>query len=259
MYTNGFLGSFKNYECEFLPLIESEERYKENLLSQPDNWEYRTKTIQYKYNSLGHRCGELDELPNDYILTAGCSFTEGVGLKLEDTYSYLLAKKFNMGYYNLGVGGSAPSVTVKNVISFLGCLGDRLPQLIVLQWPFFQRYHIISPELWLEHHNTSNIENKLYKALLENDNAFRYNISERLYLLHYLKNIKYPGYVVEFFNQNQKELENITRLDNASNFSNTYQTVVPHMIDFARDLSHPGSITNKLYSDKIIKILSSSL
>jgi hypothetical protein len=103
MFIQGFCSNIVNNDSEFLPLIESEENYKLNLLSQPNDWEYRTKQIRYKYNSLGHRSCELHELPKDYLLFAGCSFTEGIGLKLEDTYSHIVSQQLGLGYYNLGL------------------------------------------------------------------------------------------------------------------------------------------------------------
>lgn len=259
MFLQGFAFNLVNNDSEFLPLIESEENYQRNLLSQPPNWEYRTKKIHYKYNSLGHRSCELSELPKDYLLFTGCSFTEGIGLKLEDTYSYLVSKQLGLGYYNLGLGGSCPAISVKNIITFLTKFINNMPKYIVIQWPYFLRYYTVVPYLHISHHTPAGEHSKLYNALLENDDAYRYNIGERLYLLHFLDNIKYQGKVVELFVQNIEEINYITGLDNTANFKNIHSMELPHFLDVARDLGHPGTLTNQSYANAILKILNAPL
>lgn len=259
MFIQGFCSNLVNNDSEFLPLIESEENYKLNLLSQPSDWEYRTKQIRYKYNSLGHRSCELHELPKDYLLFAGCSFTEGIGLKLEDTYSHIVSQQLGLGYYNLGLGGSCPSVSVKNIITFLSKFIHNMPKTIIVQWPYFLRYYKINPALWIEHHTPAGAEDTIYKALLENEDAYRYNIWERLYLLHFLHNIKYTGKVIELYTQNLEETNYIRGHDHTSNFTNIRWTRISSFVDYARDLSHPGSLTNKSFADKILKILNMPL
>jgi hypothetical protein len=84
-----------------------------NLYSQTD--------ITYAHNECGFRCddfGQVSELP---ILFLGCSNTFGVGVKLEETWTYLLhskikeATKKNIPYWSLahpgfGVDSNARSV-----------------------------------------------------------------------------------------------------------------------------------------------------
>jgi hypothetical protein len=238
-------------ECAFIPGIEDENVHKSNLLKKPYNWEYRHKTIHYKYNSCGHRSVEIKDLSDDYILFAGCSVTEGVALKLEDTYPNLVAKELNKDYYNLGVGGSSPSVSVKNIIAFLSIVGNKTPAAIVIQWPHFQRYYRID-KFHIQHFHPKQYNNSFYKELLIDNDAFRYNYTERLYLLHFLHNIKYKGKLVQLHWEIPPDLELITDLDHTCNFTNQNIEKLPDTIDHARDLSHPGSETHKLYSQKIL-------
>ena len=259
IFSQGFCYNLVNNDSEFLPLIESEENYQRNLLSQPPDWEYRTKKIHYKYNSLGHRSCELHELPKDYLLFSGCSFTEGIGLKLEDTYSHVVADNLGIGYYNLGLGGSCPSICVKNIITFLSKCMNNMPKNIVIQWPYFLRYYRVVPYLYIEHHTPAGELHETYSSMLENNDAYMYNIAERIYLLHFLRNINYTGKLVELFTQNQEEIDYITGHDHTTNFTDKHSILLSNFVDYARDLGHPGSLTNKAFADSILKILKAPL
>jgi hypothetical protein len=61
--------------------------------------------ITYQYNSHGFRCVEFDSTPA--YLALGCSFTEGVGLPIEQTWPAILSDKLQQPVLNLGVGGSS--------------------------------------------------------------------------------------------------------------------------------------------------------
>ena len=39
---------------------DSEQLFKENLLTQPDDWYYRTHSIEYNLNKYGYRTVEFD-------------------------------------------------------------------------------------------------------------------------------------------------------------------------------------------------------
>ena len=83
--------------------LDSEENLHINLASQPNDWYYRNKTITYQYNEYGHRCKSIHDIDLDnYILFAGCSHTEGVGLELETTFPYLVSNQLGNDYYNMG-------------------------------------------------------------------------------------------------------------------------------------------------------------
>ena len=73
---------------------------------------YTLNDIDYKFNSHGFRCDEFtlpSELP---IVFLGCSFTEGIGIRQHETWSYKLLEKIrektnkNIPYWNLGFAGS---------------------------------------------------------------------------------------------------------------------------------------------------------
>ena len=69
----------------------------------------------------------------------GCSHTEGIGLKLEDTYPYLLSNKLDCDYYNLGIAATGIDVLKYNLIIWFTKV-KKPPKLLILQWPNSARF-----------------------------------------------------------------------------------------------------------------------
>lgn len=136
---NDFLGH-NTVDCveDFLG-SDSKFQYQQNLKIQPEDWFYRNNTISYVLNNNGHRCKNIEDIDLDnYILFAGCSRTEGIGLRLEDTYSYLLSKKLNCDYYNLALEGSGADVLNYNIVMWFTKI-KKPPKLLIVQWPHYAR------------------------------------------------------------------------------------------------------------------------
>ena len=252
---NGFIGHRHKKQLYFLENEETEESFQENLLTQPIDWEYRDKQILYSYNSLGHRSCEISSLDKNYILFTGCSFTEGVGLSINDSYTTLVPNYVGKQSYNLGLSGTNPSITVKNIILFFTAMKENMPDQIVIQWPYFWRYYGIIENHIINAFTPQDVNNTLYKELLNNKHVFYYNCFERLNLLSFLHNLGFQGQLIEMFSQTEEEHKEIISKDWTVPFTNKKDIELPMMIDRARDLSHPGSKTNRLYAEAIIKIL----
>jgi hypothetical protein len=60
--------------------------------------------ITYSYNSHGFRDEELDDRPCGMAL--GCSFTEGIGVRQEHTWPWVLGETVDHKVWNLGIGGT---------------------------------------------------------------------------------------------------------------------------------------------------------
>lgn len=104
------------------------------------------KNIEYKLNSLGHRCKDLSEINLDeYILFAGCSNTFGIGLDLENTYPYLVSKKLNCDYYNLSISGTGIDVLEYNLLTWFLTIKQK-PKALIVQWPDHSRFLNISSD-----------------------------------------------------------------------------------------------------------------
>lgn len=140
LYQNKIYGS--GYTDPEFSLIgaDSKNHFEEHLKTQPSDWEYRSKQVLYNRNSLGHRCKELNTLSDDFILFIGCSLTEGVGVALEDSFTYKLAQKLNMDYYNLGLAGSGADLLSENLSMWFKNI-NKIPKLVVIQWPAPNRHY----------------------------------------------------------------------------------------------------------------------
>ena len=140
LYQNKIFGS--GYTDPEFSLIgaDSKNHFEEHLRTQPADWEYRTKQVLYTRNRLGHRCKELDTLNDDFILFIGCSLTEGVGVALEDTFTYKLAQDLGLDYYNLGLAGSGADLLSENLSMWFANI-KKIPQLVVIQWPAPNRHY----------------------------------------------------------------------------------------------------------------------
>lgn len=113
------------------------ENYKVRLEKNP-NWEFANEDIRYSLNDYGHRCRVTSEINfNNYILFLGCSHTMGVGLKLEDTFPFIVSQKLELDYYNLSMGASGPDIVFYNLIAWLNKFPR--PKFIVFQHPHFLR------------------------------------------------------------------------------------------------------------------------
>jgi hypothetical protein len=114
-----------------------EELYLKNKKEKGPDWYYYDNEIEYKYNSWGYRTKEFDDLDKDYLLTFGCSYTEGIGLHYEDMWSTKLSKVLNLDIFNLGSGGNGADFQMYNTILFFNYVLklNKLPKLVVYQWP----------------------------------------------------------------------------------------------------------------------------
>lgn len=126
-----------NYSMSFYS-ADSEKKFNQNLKTQPYDWKWRTIDINYTFNSLGHRTVELNDLTKDFILTLGCSFTEGVGLSVTDTWPYKVSKAADIDYYNCAKGGSGMDIQYYNSIMWKAN-NLPIPKLVIVQWPQKQR------------------------------------------------------------------------------------------------------------------------
>jgi hypothetical protein len=119
---------------------------------EKNNW---LEPITYSYNNHGFRAEAFDNRPTGLAL--GCSFTEGVGLRIEQTWPHLLSKKLNINIWNLGIGGSAFD-TVFRVLDYY--LLKFNPKFVCILMPpinrfeyckMYQQYQVVRATSKIEH------------------------------------------------------------------------------------------------------------
>jgi hypothetical protein len=130
------IGSRHNQTLQF---TGSDTKQLFNLNKRKD-WFFNDYDISYSYNDLGHRCKDINNIDlSNYIMFTGCSNTEGIGLKLEHTYPYLVSKKLSCDYYNLAIGSTGLDVLEYNLLTWLQKV-DSKPKLVIIQWPDHSRF-----------------------------------------------------------------------------------------------------------------------
>lgn len=238
---NKFLGQDETSSSFNYCSGDSQDTFLENLKSQPEDWYYRDKKITYSYNKNGHRCKELEDIDlSNYILFAGCSHTEGVGLELENTYPYLLSQHYNCDYYNLSLGGTGIDAIEYNLISWFSLIKQK-PKFVVVQWPDHSRFLSAYPG---------------YPTLIPNgswvqdEHGKKFIISAEMSGFFYAR--KYLSYKL------------ITSLIDVPIVEAMFHALSPYgsvnvtikKIDLARDLSHSGIKSHQKITEDIIAYMS---
>ena len=100
--------------------------------------------IAYRFNADGYRCDEFTA-PSDFpIMFIGCSVTEGVGLHLEQTWSYLLLEKIraktgkNIPYWSLALASSGIDTQANNLYWY-NKQGYAKPKMVIGLIPPLER------------------------------------------------------------------------------------------------------------------------
>jgi hypothetical protein len=234
-FFHGFIGTEPNREIEFVGGDE-EDTFLINLKSQPTDWYYRTNPITYKFNSFGHRCNDIQDIDLDnYILFAGCSHVEGIGLELEKTYPYLVAKQLGCDYYNLSSAGTGIDVMTHNLALWRAKVKQD-PKFLIIHQPEITRFITLeNSESVIVRNTVWNSESKVLKFIDQGNkiNFFssRFNINAAL---------------IENLYSNSK----IIRVDWAE--PRHPESIQFSQFDKARDLSHAGIESNKKLADDIV-------
>ena len=122
-----------------LPWYEADDLKNYNKYNKK-GWNYYNSvtTLEYNFNKLGYRTCEFDNLPQDYVLVSGCSYTEGVGLHENEIWCGQVAKRLNVPIVNLAKSGTGPDIVNFNMQLFVKNK-FTLPRAVIIQWPNVMR------------------------------------------------------------------------------------------------------------------------
>jgi hypothetical protein len=219
---------------------DSEELLVEHLKTQPDDWYYRTNSLTYNINHLGHRCKNINEIDLDnYILFAGCSHTAGIGLELEKTYPYIVSKKIGVDYYNLALGATGIDTVEYNVLSWLFTI-SKPPKAIVLQLPDHSRFlnknenydRLLPYGSWTADSNCS-------KFIVNAEDSGFFNARKKLALSLIESVAKCPVHKIVYGNQSGYDIKSLYMRG----------------IDKARDMSHSGIQSHQEFSEVLVSAI----
>lgn len=92
---------------------DTEEAFDKNMSNKKTRkllieGKWNKDSITYRFNNYGFRTDDDFDIENPSLgnMFLGCSFTDGIGLNIEDVWSYKLNQKLGGTFYNLGQGGT---------------------------------------------------------------------------------------------------------------------------------------------------------
>ena len=133
--------------CEFFSEYEKTQ-FDLNCDNPRMSDKYKDGTLQYTFNSLGYRTGQLNRFnDNEFILVFGCSYTEGVGLHEYDIWHSHLSRKFARPIMNLAIGGTGGDVIRLNSVLYNRNNFPK-PKLVIFQWPGDHRRMFASEDVF---------------------------------------------------------------------------------------------------------------
>lgn len=226
--------SFLNYinyniEERFFGSSDTQKILNKNIKRLPKDWIYRTKEITFKTNEGGFRTKPFNQVNwEEAVVVFGCSFIFGIGLAEEDTLCYILEKKLGREVINLGIPGSA--VDLNHYNSMILHENFPRPKAIVHCWTSLFRYSDFRNDQVV----TATPSTNFYLQINWAKKSKFFVQSDRIV---WRNKVVYKEY--SFFKESYKEL-NVPSLDT---------------VDHARDLQHPGILTNQLAAERIAKDL----
>jgi len=133
-----FYGEFGNRQFDG---TYSKKKYEEflkiatvNNISEKDWPYYHIEKDFYSYNAMGYRTYEFSDLENQtFDIAIGCSFTEGIGIRLSETWVSHLEKKLDTKIVNLGKGGASAKY-IKHTLFAWVMSNKKLPKRIFILW-----------------------------------------------------------------------------------------------------------------------------
>lgn len=221
----------KNKELLWL-VADDGSTYLKNLKINKDklieyNWVDRQ--IKYTFNSHGFRSEEFSN--DDSVMFLGCSMTVGIGLPVEDTWAYQVAKAVNLKCFNLSIGGAGPDTAFRLANHYIPQIK---PKLVVYLDPPPGRFSLLSANGEIYSFITGNFTSidPMFRRYYEHWISLEENIT--------LNSLKH-----------KLAIQAICREHNIKCVVGDSYTDMP-FVDYARDLIHAGVKSNKMLAELIL-------
>lgn len=211
---------------------------------------YGPDDIEYKNNNRGFRCDDFTDWQNhDHrIVYAGCSFTEGIGLPLEDvwskTHNGMVKKKIGkeIPYWSLAVGGTGTDQLVRNLF----IEGERLrPQVVLAYIPYIERRERWHEDKWIVSSKFTK-DDKGTRLLFTDPRYIKYQTEKNFAMISLLMEKWDSIFLFNttdfFFEYYSIDLPRIARIDAG-------ETLLKYL-DYARDGVHAGPDSHRAFAEK---------
>ena len=213
--------SFAGQTLHWLPM-DTRELYEKNLKDnfiELEKYGWVNSSFTYNFNKSGFRCQEFNTSLS--IVFLGASVTTGIGLPEECIWTTIVAKKLNLTPYNLGVGGAANDTSFRLAYYWL----DKLkPHVVVNLQTFNHRTEIFTIKKFENNHELGEFE---HCWTLSEINGNLNKLKNNLAIAKLCENLK-----IHYVSLEATDME-------------------PYK-DLARDLYHPGKITNSDFADYVL-------
>ena len=242
-FLNAPINSSLKYTGQTLAWLptDTEANYKQNLqnsefavIAQQHGWT-QPWPITYNINSCGYRGKEFDPSVKN-IVTLGCSFTIGIGLRESETWPYLLGNKLGLPVHNIAWGGWSCDTLFRMSQYWIPKLG---PELVVMLAPSAARVELKTNDqgyLNITSHDDMSDDNYLKHWFANDSNSELNRIKNTMAIEMICKklNIRFMCYL--------QDTEMTGRL--------------PHdPTNVARDNIHCGTKTHNTFVEKILRDL----
>lgn len=161
---------------------DCKERWENNLRDptnckffEENNW-LDEHAIPYTFNTHGFRCGEFDNSPG--WLALGCSFTEGVGLNIDNVWPSLLEQQINQHIWNLGVGSSALDTCYRILDYYIDKL--NIQGVFLLQPPHHRFEFFVNGAVQLYLPSDNQVYDSIFKSWYSDENNAKINVQKNL-------------------------------------------------------------------------------
>ena len=208
---------------------ETNVRINEEIFGK--EWYYYKKEISYINNEEGFRTRSFIDLDwSNCVVVLGCSNIKGTGNALEDTVGVQLEKILNIPVISLGISGAGVDLTCRNSLVLHNT--RPFPKAVVQVWTGLDRYCDFSPPRGIKKH-------------MANRSGYCFKHDWGIRSQHYI-------------DSDRALWQGKTIYSEHSFFKHTADTLGIDFIDEkdqARDLDHPGYLTNRLAAEQIAQKL----
>jgi hypothetical protein len=194
----------------------------------PDKELYNDPGISFKANSLGYRAEEYRAEYTSIILSLGMSSTTGLGVRLDQTYSSIIAATSGTEVLNFGIPGASCDTIARMICCIVPYFKTISQDLTVLvAWPYDSRREIFTEDYRYSFNTATPPPIKDYLRLID-DTSNQYNKEKNVSLVRTVCGLQQV---------------NLLELDDSIHLAPI------ETIDRARDGMHPGPIWHKDVAD----------
>jgi hypothetical protein len=239
----------KSLQWLFSDNIAAWEKYQPNP--------YSKDSIGYDLNEFGFRSDAFITCEHRMVFI-GCSYTKGIGLPLEETFSHIIyteiKKNINIDfpYWNIGVGSAGLDTISRIFFHFRKILR---PQVVVALFPDY-RLEFIKNNAWEAVLPTNTDSNSIFETntFLINPEVMRYNTQKNLSFIDLLLSENNSQLFWDTWALKNYDINSLSKLENFQNSIDSWNTLKRINIKSpkARDGVHAGKKQHEQFAQVIL-------